>query len=179
MGTLVRVLGFPCLILVLFLVLKYKGVCLYIFPFCLIGVLRPMRAVAASLCGFCRHPRWVLLIFFPFFSIALFTYAFRFFFSLYILILFISLLLDIFLCLFITFFLFLFIFLFILIYLLFIPLCLFSICFCLFFILFTDSRANIICEGFDILICLHVSENILLDRNCEVLEGIFYVNDSN
>ena len=40
MGTLVGVLGFPCLILVIFLVLKYKGVFLCLLPFCLIGVLR-------------------------------------------------------------------------------------------------------------------------------------------
>lgn len=40
---------FPCPILVLFLVLKYNGVCLCLFPFCLIGMLRVVRIAAASL----------------------------------------------------------------------------------------------------------------------------------
>ena len=42
------VLGLPCLILVLFLVLKYSGFCLFLFPFDLIGVLRAVRVVVAS-----------------------------------------------------------------------------------------------------------------------------------
>ena len=49
MGILVGVWGFPCLILVLFLVLKYKGVCLCLLPFFLMRVLRAMREVVASL----------------------------------------------------------------------------------------------------------------------------------
>ena len=49
MGILVGVWGSPYLILVLFLVLKYKGVCLCLFPFYLIGVLRAVREVVVSL----------------------------------------------------------------------------------------------------------------------------------
>ena len=49
MGTLVGVWGFNYLILVLFLVLKYNGVCLCLLPFCLIGMLRIVREATASL----------------------------------------------------------------------------------------------------------------------------------
>ena len=47
-GIFVDICGFPYLILVLFLILKYSGVCL-LFPFFLTGVLRAVRAAAASL----------------------------------------------------------------------------------------------------------------------------------
>jgi len=49
MGIFVGVWGCPCLILMLFLVLKYKGVYLYLLPFCLIRVLRVVREIVASL----------------------------------------------------------------------------------------------------------------------------------
>jgi len=48
-GILVDVCDFPYLILVLFLVLKYNGVFLCLFPFYLIGVLRVVGVVVASL----------------------------------------------------------------------------------------------------------------------------------
>ena len=48
MGTFVGVCGLPCLILLLFLVLKYRGACLCIFLLCLIGVLKVAKVAATS-----------------------------------------------------------------------------------------------------------------------------------
>ena len=47
-GVLVGVLDLPCIILVLFLVLKYSGFCLCLFAFDFTDVLRAIRAVVAS-----------------------------------------------------------------------------------------------------------------------------------
>jgi len=49
MGISISVWGFPYLILVLYLVQKYKGVYLYLFPFYLIMVLREVRETTTSL----------------------------------------------------------------------------------------------------------------------------------
>jgi len=47
-GTFVGVCSLPCLNLVLFLVLKYGGACLYLFLLCLTGVLKVAKVAATS-----------------------------------------------------------------------------------------------------------------------------------